>query len=121
MPSDELFPEVAKSSLSWDALEKRINRLLESVVQLRNSNGQLMKENMALKNQLRDKANAAPAASSPAGPTSQSGTSPETEKLRKDYEKAIEDLKKLQKNLVQMEKLTAELRDGKKPANLELL
>ena len=98
MSSDELFPEVAKSPMSWDALEKRINRLLESVVQLRNSNGQLMKENMALKNQLRDKSNAAPAAPAPSAPSA------ETEKLRQDYEKAIEDLKKLQKNLVQMEK-----------------
>jgi len=108
LSSDELFPEVAKPVQGWDALEKRINRLLESVVQLRNSNGQLMKENMSLKNQLRDKA---------------PGEKAETEKLRKDYERALEDLKKLQKNLAQMEKLAAELHDGKKPSpsNMELL
>ncbi|HET9870762.1 MAG TPA: hypothetical protein VFR02_09750 [bacterium] len=106
MPSDELFPEVSKPPAGWDGLEKRINRLLESVVQLRNSNGQLMKENMGLKNQLRE------AASSPAV------DSAETEKLRRDYTRALEDLRKLQKNLAQMEKLTAELR-GKKAGEAE--
>ncbi len=115
MPSDELFPEVSKPQFGWDALEKRINRLLESVVQLRNSNGQLMKENMALKNQLRDKpANAPVTAESPA-------LSAENEKLRKNYEQALEDLKQLQKNLVHMEKLTAELRNGKKQLDSERL
>lgn len=113
MSSDELFPEVSKPQFGWDALEKRINRLLESVVQLRNSNGQLMKENMALKNQLRDKSLGA----SPAAPAA----SPETEKLRKNYEQALEDLKQLQKNLLHMEKLTAELRNGKKHSDSEIL
>jgi regulator of replication initiation timing len=118
LSSDELFPEVSKPQFGWDALEKRINRLLESVVQLRNSNGQLMKENMALRNQLRDKSLGA----SPSTPTGTSPTaSPETEKLRKNYEQALEDLKQLQKNLLHMEKLTAELRNGKKHSDSEML
>ncbi|MGH7738697.1 MAG: hypothetical protein ACREL1_00995 [bacterium] len=112
MSSDELFPETPQAPSSWDALEKRINRLLESVVQLRNSNGQLMKENMALKNQLKDKAAPPPAVSS---------VPPETEKLRKDYGRALDDLKKIQNNLLQMESLAAELRNGKSHSDLELL
>ena len=98
MPSDELFPETSQAPLTWEGLERRINRLLESVVQLRNSNGQLMKENMVLKNQLREKSNDSPA----------------EDPLREQYEEALSDLKTLRKNLARMEKLVEELRSGKK-------
>lgn len=102
MPSDELFPPTSQSLISWEGLERRINRLLESLVQLRNSNGQLMKENMVLKNQLREKPN---------------GTSADAEKLRQQYEEALSDMKTLQKNILKMEKLVEELRSGEKSPN----
>ena len=53
MPSDELFP--SEPPTPWPLLENRINRLLEAIVQLRNANAALMKENVILSNQLKDK------------------------------------------------------------------
>ena len=58
MQSGDLFGNNPSTSADpktqWEGIEKRINRLLEAVVQLRNANAQIMKENLALKNQMKD-------------------------------------------------------------------
>jgi len=61
-----------------------------------------MKENMVLKNQLREKPNA---------------SSADAEKLRQQYEEALSDMKTLQKNILKMEKLVEELRSGEKKSD----
>jgi chromosome segregation ATPase len=104
LPSGDLFPSANKDpKIQWDGLEKRINRLLEGIVQLRNANGQLMKENVSLKNQLKD-----------AGGNS-NGSSDELQKLRKQYAEALEDLKQVKQNLQRIESLAGELKLEDKP------
>ena len=98
MSSGELFPSSKDPKVYWEELEKRINRLLEGIMQLRNANGQLMKENNILKKQLRE-----------AGGDS-SESSEELQKLRKQYAEALEDLKALKKNVERMEALAGEMK-----------
>jgi len=95
--SDELFPSAKDPKLQWEGLEKRINGLLEGIVQLRNANAQIMKENVLLKNQLKDQ---------PAGDDS----SGELQKLRKQYDEALQDLKQVKANLNRVESLANELK-----------
>jgi chromosome segregation ATPase len=96
--SDDLFPQSKDPKIHWEGLEKRINRLLEGIVQLRNANAQLMKENVQLKNQLKD-----------AGGSS-GAPSEETEKLRRQYNEAVNDLRQVKQNLQRLESLAAELK-----------
>ncbi len=103
MQSDELFP--SEPPTSWPLLENRINRLLEAIVQLRNANASLMKENVILQNQLKDKETEAPAL--PSQPVS-AGPSPEETRLRHQYDEALEDLKKVKTNLQRLENLARE-------------
>jgi chromosome segregation ATPase len=98
LPSDDLFPETKGPQTQWEGLEKRINRLLEGIVQLRGANGQLMKENVLLKNQLKD-----------AG-TGSNGSSEEVDRLKRQYEEAVRDLRQVKQNLQRLESLAAELK-----------
>ena len=102
MPSGELFPSNKDPKVYWEELEKRINRLLEGIVQLRNANRQLMNENEVLKKKGRE-----------AGAESD-GPSEELQRLRKQYAEALEDLKQLRKNVEKMESLAGELKLEKK-------
>jgi len=97
LPSDELFTPGKGPQIQWEGLEKRVNTLLEGIVQLRNANGQLMKENVHLKNQLKD-----------AGETSTSDE--ELIKLHKQYDEALQDLKRVKDNLGRIESLAKELK-----------
>ena len=98
MHSDELFPSAKDPKLQWEGLEKRINGLLEGIVQLRNANAQIMKENVLLKNQLKDQ-------------TSNPDTSAEEiQTLRKQYDEALRDLKQVKSNLQRIESLADELK-----------
>ncbi len=109
MQSDDLFghaPAPADPKAQWEGLEKRINRLLESVVQLRNANAQIMKENLSLKNQMKD---FVPASGSPA-PAQDPVLVDENLKLRKQYETALGDLKQVKENLQRIEGLASELK-----------
>lgn len=90
----------------WEGIEKRINRLLEAVVQLRNANAQIMKENLSLKNQMKDMG---PSSGSPA-PAADPGLAEENQKLRKQYETALGDLKQVKENLQRIEGLASELK-----------
>lgn len=78
MQSDDLFSPPKTPHGQWEGLERRINRLLESVVQLRNANAQLMKDNVLLKKQLKDQTE------------NSDDSSEEVEKLRKQYEEAMQ-------------------------------
>ena len=99
MQSDDLFGHSPEPKAQWEDLEKRINRLLEGIVQLRNANAQLMKENVVLKNQLKDM------------PPAEEGPAPEeNQKLRKRYENALDDLKQVKHNLQRIESLASELK-----------
>ena len=98
MPSDDLFPTSKDPKIQWEGLEKRINGLLEGIVKLRNANGQLMKENLQLQNQLKD-----------AGGNS-NGSSEELQKLRQQYDEALHDLKQVKSNLQRIETLTNEIK-----------
>ncbi len=99
MPSDDLFPSTKDPKIQWEGLEKRINGLLEGIVKLRNANGQLMKENLQLQNQLKE-----------TGGANNNGSSEELQKLRKQYDEAIQDLKQVKNNLQRVEALTKELK-----------
>ena len=104
--SDDLFPQTkdaAKGPLQWEALEKRINRLLEGIVQLRNANAQLMKENAFLKKQARD-------GGAEGGSNGSSPSGDEYQKLKKQYDEAIQDLKAVKQNLQRIETLAADLK-----------
>jgi regulator of replication initiation timing len=102
LSSDELFPpsQSDRPKALWEGLEKRIGRLLETIVQLRSANGQLMKENNLLKNQLKESAEV----------TATDNNSEELESLRKQHEATLKDLKQLKQNLQRMEELAAELK-----------
>jgi len=102
LSSDELFPSAPsdRPKALWEGLEKRIGRLLETIVQLRSANGQLMKENNLLKNQLKESAEV----------TASDGNTEELETLRKQHEATLKDLKQLKQNLQRMEELAAELK-----------
>ena len=101
MQSDDLFGQGQGPQVQWDELEKRINRLLEGIVQLRNANAQLMKENDRLKNQVKDLSAQSSGANSP---------SEDTVALKRQYESAIQDLKQVKQNLQKLETLTQEFR-----------
>jgi regulator of replication initiation timing len=96
LPSDDLFGQVPDSGSHWEGLERRINRLLEGIVQLRNANAHLMKENVRLKNQLRDR------------PPETEASPEENQVLRRQYEAALDDLKQVKQNLQRIETLADE-------------
>ncbi len=104
MLSDELFPP--EQPTSWPLLETRINRLLEAIVQLRNANASLMKENVILSNQLKDREMETPLSS--AVSASPASSHPEETRLRRQYDEALEDLKKVKTNLQRLETLARE-------------
>ena len=101
MQSGDLFTQSKDPKGQWEELEKRINRLLEGIVRLRNANAQLMKENVQLKNQVKE------IGPLPEGANPHSG---ELTALKKQYDTALEDLKQVRKNLERMETLAKELR-----------
>ena len=101
MQSDDLFGHAPVPKTQWEELEKRINRLLEGIVQLRSANGQLMKENVHLKNQLKDL--------SPNSDGSNT-SSQENPVLKRQYEAALQDLKQVKQNLQRLETLAHELK-----------
>ncbi|HJT23604.1 MAG TPA: hypothetical protein VJ873_03460 [bacterium] len=102
MHSDDLFGQASGPQVQWEELEKRINRLLEGIVKLRNANAQLMKENILLKNQVKDLS-----ANSNGG--SNAG-SEDTTILKRQYESAMQDLKQVKQNLQRLETLAQELK-----------
>ena len=106
MPSDELSSSNKDPKVQWEGLEKRVNSLLEAIVKLRNANGQLMKENIQLKNQLKD-VSASANGNDNKNPTD---TSQELQKLQKQYDEAIQDLKQVKNNLGRIESLSKELK-----------
>lgn len=101
MHSDDLFGQTPGPQAQWEELEKRINRLLEGIVKLRNANAQLMKENIHLKNQVKD--------ISANSDGSNSGTEDNT-LLKRQYETALQDLKQVKQNLQRLETLAQELK-----------
>lgn len=106
MQSGDLFGQAPSAPVDpktqWEGIEKRINRLLEAVVQLRHANAQIMKENLSLKNQMKDMA--------PASGSTDAGLADENQKLRKQYETALGDLKQVKENLQRIEGLASELK-----------
>jgi hypothetical protein len=104
LSSDDLFPQTKENrpQALWEALEKRIGRLLEGIVQLRGANAQLMKENNLLKNQLKESTET----------SATDGNPEELERLRAQYEQALKDMKQLKQNLQRLEELAAELKLG---------
>jgi regulator of replication initiation timing len=96
-----LFGQKPGPKVQWEELEKRINRLLEGIVQLRNANAQLMKENVHLKNQVKDFT------------ANSNGSNPapeDTTLLKRQYEAALQDLKQVKQNLQRLETLAQELK-----------
>jgi len=99
--SDDLFGQAPGPQAQWEELEKRINRLLEGIVKLRNANAQLMKENIHLKNQVKDLS------------ANSDGSTPGPEDntvLKRQYETALQDLKQVKQNLQRLETLAQELK-----------
>lgn len=101
MHSDDLFGQATAPQTQWEELEKRINRLLEGIVKLRNANAQLMKENILLKNQVKDLS---------ANSNGSNSGSEDTTILKRQYESAIQDLKQVKQNLQRLETLAQELK-----------
>ncbi len=105
MHSDDLFGQSpspqAGPQAQWEELEKRINRLLEGIVKLRNANAQLMKENILLKNQVKDFS---------ANSNGSGSNSEDTTVLKRQYESAMQDLKQVKQNLQRLETLARELK-----------
>jgi chromosome segregation ATPase len=99
--SDDLFGQAPGPKAQWEELERRINRLLEGIVQLRNANGQLMKENVHLKNQVKDLS---------ANSNGSNAGSEDTTLLKRQYETALQDLKQVKQNLQRLETLAQELK-----------
>lgn len=97
MHSDDLFGQAPGPQAQWEELEKRINRLLEGIVKLRNANAQLMKENILLKNQVKDL-------------SANSNGSEDSSALKQQYETAMKDLKQVKQNLQRLETLAQELK-----------
>ena len=98
MHSDDLFSAPKTTQGQWEGLEQRVNRLLESVVQLRYANAQIMKDNVLLKKQLKDQT------------VNSDNSTEEVEKLRKQYEEAMRDLKQVKQNMQRIESLANELK-----------
>ena len=111
MQSGDLFSNSPAATqdpkTQWEGIEKRINRLLEAVVQLRNANASIMKENLALKNQMKD---LVPSSGSSSPSSSEPALAEENQKLRKQYETALGDLKQVKENLQRIEGLASELK-----------
>ena len=103
MYSGDLFGPAKDPKVQWEELEERINRLLEGIVQLRNANAQLMKENVLLKNQVKD------LSANPQSPGSDSA-SQENPALKRQYEAALQDLRQVKQNLQRLETLAQELK-----------
>ncbi len=101
MHSGDLFGQGPGPKFQWEDLERRINSLLEGIVKLRNANAQLMKENIFLKNQVKDLS----ANSNGSNPVSE-----DTTLLKRQYETAIQDLKQVKQNLQRLETLAQELK-----------
>jgi len=96
LPSDNLLnTDPNHPHFHWDMLEKRINRLLESVLLLRDINAQLKKENASLNEELKN--------------IHQSGSEKELENLRRQHDEALQDLKQVKQNLQRIESLASEL------------
>ena len=94
MPSDDLFP-AAQAKPSWEILENRVNRLLESILLLRDINHQLKKENDSLKEELKN--------------IHKSSSQEELNNLRRQHDEALQDLKQVKTNLLKIETLANEL------------
>ncbi len=94
MPSDELFAS-APAKPSWELLENRVNRLLESILLLKDINNQLKKENESLREELKN--------------IHQSASQEELNNLRRQHDEAIRDLKQVKSNLMRIESLANEL------------
>lgn len=101
MHSDDLFGQAQGPQVQWEELEKRINRLLEGIVKLRGANAQLMKENILLKNQVKDLS---------ANSNGSSSGSEDTTILKRQYEAAMQDLKQVRQNLQRLETMAQELK-----------
>ncbi len=97
MPSDDLFARAQHQTRSqWDLLENRVNRLLESVVLLRDINKQLKNNNDALVEELKN--------------IHQSGSQQVLDNLRRQHDEALQDLKQVKQNLQKIESLANELK-----------
>ena len=94
MPSDDLFT-AAPAKASWELLENRVNRLLESILLLRDINSQLKKENESLREELKN--------------IHQSASQEELNNLRRQHDEALQDLKQVKTNLQRIESLANEL------------
>lgn len=82
---------VSREEDPWVLLEGRVQRLLDTIVQLRQANAQLMKENNILKTQTAKKSS-----------TSDSD-------LAQKYAKALEDLRATHQRLTELEKILERL------------
>ncbi len=78
----------------WSQLETRIQKLLESIIQLRTVNGQLMKENLLLKNQLQKQV---------------SSDQESHDKMKQQYEEALSDIQKMRNYILKIENLLNEI------------
>lgn len=96
MPSDDLLtPTPHQTRSQWDLLEARVNRLLESILLLRDINKQLKIDNEALKEELKN--------------IHQSGSQQELANLRRQHDEALQDLKQVKQNLQKIESLANQL------------
>jgi predicted RNase H-like nuclease (RuvC/YqgF family) len=93
---DETLAKPQDPSTSWNSLESRVDRLLENILLLRDINIQLKKENESLKAQLKI--------------INDSGSARELDKLRQQYDEAIQDLRQVKQNLQNIETLANELK-----------
>ena len=98
MPSDDLLSFIQNQTKAshWDQLEKKVNRLLENILLLRDINAQLKKDNESLNLELKS--------------IHQSGSQQELEKLRRQHDEALQDLKQVKQNLQKIESLANELK-----------
>jgi regulator of replication initiation timing len=93
-PKDLKDPQTA-----WNLLQKRIDRLLETVTQLRKANAEIMKENVILANQARP-------GSAPVKPSGVPQA--EYDHLKRRLDEALTDLSKVRDYVKKVELLMAE-------------
>jgi hypothetical protein len=96
LPSDDLLtPTQSQTRSQWDLLENRVNRLMESLLLLRDINKQLKSNNDALVEELKN--------------IHQSGSQQDLDNLRRQHDEALIDLKQVKQNLQKIETLANEL------------
>ena len=141
MSSADSFPS-SNPPAQWEALENRINRLLDNALKLKSSNAQLQDEIASLRAKLREAEASSSGSSEELSKlrdsnaqrekeaselkarlremeSSSNGSSEELQSLRQKHSQALADLKQVQENLQRIEQLAVRLHLGENTLSSE--